>query len=130
MAKKYSARRSGELIQNLEEELGRSCDPLEFLLRQMVCEDKPWDFRKECAAQALPYCRPKLATVQVTGKDDGPIQIAAIHAIRDNAFLAQQAEDLALGILEAETLPALPSPADRFSDGIGLTPTGDQIQNP
>lgn len=38
----------------------------------------PLDIRIDAAKAAAPYVRPKLSAMQVTGKDDGPVEIAQV----------------------------------------------------
>lgn len=48
--------------------------PLDYMLGIMRDEEKPADMRFEAAKAAAPYVHPKLAAVEHTGKDGGPIQ--------------------------------------------------------
>ena len=43
--------------------------PLEFMLDVMRDESLPLDIRVEAAKAALPYCHPKLASIQDSGTD-------------------------------------------------------------
>jgi hypothetical protein len=97
-------------MKRLSEELGVEVDPLEFLLRQMADIEKPYDWRIECAKAALPFCRPKLATVQVTGRDGGPVEMTAVDRIRDTPELADQAEQL---LMDPRIIDLLPSSVER-----------------
>lgn len=47
--------------------------PLEYMLQLMRDENKPVELRAEMAKAAAPYVHPRLATVEVSGKDGGPI---------------------------------------------------------
>ena len=49
--------------------------PLEYMIAVMRDENNPTDVRLDAAGRAAPYVHPKLAQMQVTGKDGGPIQV-------------------------------------------------------
>lgn len=48
-------------------------DPVEFLVRLMKNEELATGFRAQCARDAAPYIRPKLATVTLQGDADKPV---------------------------------------------------------
>lgn len=50
--------------------------PLEYMLGVMRDEQAPVDRRDEMAKAASPYVHPKLAAIEHTGKDGGPIIVA------------------------------------------------------
>ncbi|MDH5667224.1 MAG: hypothetical protein OEY86_04350 [Nitrospira sp.] len=45
--------------------------PLDYMLKVMRDEKQPMEVRLEMAKAAAPYCHPKLAAVEHTGKGDG-----------------------------------------------------------
>jgi hypothetical protein len=49
--------------------------PLEFMLQKMRDENEMPAIRADMAKAAAPYVHPKLANIEHTGKDGGPIQI-------------------------------------------------------
>lgn len=49
--------------------------PLDYMLNVMRNENAPNDRRDDMAKAAAPYVHPKLATVEHSGKDGGPIQV-------------------------------------------------------
>jgi hypothetical protein len=103
-------RRAADVMEKLAEELGHDVCPLELLIRIANSESQPWDMRADAAKAALPYLYPKLSALQVTGKDEGPIELAAIERMRENPEMVRQAELLAFGMLQgggpAGLLPA------------------------
>jgi hypothetical protein len=52
--------------------------PLAFLLKVMRDSNKALDMRIDAAKAAAPYMHSRLASVEVSGKDGGPIQFAQI----------------------------------------------------
>jgi hypothetical protein len=50
--------------------------PLDFMLDTMRDEEKPFDIRLDAAKSAAPYVHPKLAAVEHTGKDGGPVAVS------------------------------------------------------
>ena len=52
--------------------------PLEFMLKVMRDPRKGFDIRLDAAKAAAPYVHAKLASVEVTGKDGGPVEITTI----------------------------------------------------
>lgn len=49
--------------------------PLDYMLNTMRDDTKPPDLRFEAAKAAAPYVHPKLAAVEHSGKDGGPLQV-------------------------------------------------------
>lgn len=49
--------------------------PLDFMLQIMRDQDRPTEDRFEAAKAAAPYVHPKLANVEHSGKDGGPIEV-------------------------------------------------------
>lgn len=49
--------------------------PLEFMLNVLRDEEQPFDSRCWAAEKAAPYVHAKLANVEHTGEDGGPLQI-------------------------------------------------------
>lgn len=67
--------------------------PLEFMLKRMRDEAADPLMRFEAAKAAAPYVHPKLAAIEHTGKDGGPIQteeLSPVDAARRIAFALQQ----------------------------------------
>ena len=49
--------------------------PLDYMLTVMRDESNPADMRLDAAHKAAPYVHPKLASVEHTGKDGGPMTL-------------------------------------------------------
>ena len=72
--------------------------PLEYLLGIMRDEELPVELRFEAAKAAAPYVHPKLAAIEHSGPDGGPIEtreISDIDRAKAMAFLATKARRLA-----------------------------------
>ena len=66
--------------------------PLDYMLKVMRDPGLEPDMRLDAAKSAAPYVHPKLAAIELTGKDGGPIQtesISDIEAARRMAFILQ-----------------------------------------
>ena len=50
--------------------------PLDYLLSLMRDDDQEPHIRADAAKAAAPYVHPKLANVELTGKDRGPVRVA------------------------------------------------------
>ena len=74
--------------------------PLAFMLRVMRDESKEFAVRLDAAKGAAPYVHPKLATIEHTGKDGGPIETADVS---DNEFARRLAFILEQGLRTQET---------------------------
>ena len=116
------------MARDLADELG--CDPLAFMMRiinsdvieQTVIENGKEKrvkvaidlaTRLDAAKNVAGYLYPRLSAQQVTGKDDGPVAVAALDvaAILANPALAAAAQELALQVVEAECrAEGLPEP--------------------
>ncbi len=74
-----AGRRPGSLNVRTQEIAARATaeglTPLEFMLMRMRDEDAPPQDRFEAAKAAAPYVHPRLAAVEHTGKDGGPINV-------------------------------------------------------
>lgn len=68
---KASAQREAEIAES-------GLTPLNYLLVLMRDQAMPIDLRFEAAKAAAPYVHPKLASIQHTGQDGGPIEIRMI----------------------------------------------------
>jgi hypothetical protein len=71
------------------------------------------DDRLRAATALAPFVMPKLQATQVTGRDDGPVAVAALDvtAILANPQLAAAAQELALMVVDAEAeAEGLPEP--------------------
>ncbi|MCC0013684.1 MAG: hypothetical protein H6877_10245 [Rhodobiaceae bacterium] len=55
--------------------------PLEYMLGVLRDENMTPESRFEAAKAAAPYVHPKLAAVEHTGKDGGPIEVARIERV-------------------------------------------------
>lgn len=66
--------------------LASGLTPLDYMLSIMRDETKLPDIRFEAAKAAAPYVHPKLAAIEHTGKDGGPIQHA--HELSDDDLAA------------------------------------------
>lgn len=49
--------------------------PAEFLMEQMSNKKLDMALRIKCASEVLPYMAPKLKQIEVSGVDEGPIEI-------------------------------------------------------
>lgn len=52
--------------------------PLDFMLKVLRDENQDMALRMDASKGAAPYVHPKLAQVQLTGKDDGPLVIQMV----------------------------------------------------
>jgi hypothetical protein len=72
------------------------------------------DERLKAAAALAPFVMPRLQATQVTGKDDGALEVATLDLTRILAdpVLARQAQDLALAMADAgqTTTPVICAP--------------------
>ena len=69
--------------------------PMEFLLKVMRDEDEDMSRRIDAAKHVAPYVHPRLASVEHTGKDGGPIQTEEVlteEAGRRIAYLLNKAD--------------------------------------
>jgi hypothetical protein len=67
--------------------------PLDFMLTVMRDAEKEFDVRLDAAKSAAPYVHPKLAAIEHTGADGGPIQTEELgdtDRARRIAFLLQK----------------------------------------
>lgn len=53
--------------------------PLEFMLNVLRDPQQDYDVRLEAAKSAAPYVHPKLANIELTGKDKGPLEISIVR---------------------------------------------------
>lgn len=63
--------------------------PLEYMLKVMRNPKAPDDRRDEMAKAAAPYVHPKLAAMQHTGRDGGPIQYSNLTEEQIDARIAE-----------------------------------------
>jgi hypothetical protein len=91
-----------EVIATLEKELGKSCHPLEGLLRLASDESQSVELRATCYRDALPYVLPRLQqqSVSLSGPNDGPVEIATL----DVGDLITHRPELAAALVEASLL--------------------------
>jgi hypothetical protein len=85
---KASVKRAEEIAETGE-------TPLEYMIRVMRSSDADYDRRDKMAAAAAPYVHPKLANIEHTGKDQGPIEtlnLSEIELGRRLAFLLAKAK--------------------------------------
>ena len=139
--RKGSLNRKTVAIRDLSEKLG--VDPAEALLNMVRCDcmqvpvfdeatgrplvgedGKPilkWIAfstrqRMDAAKELLPYIAPKLAATQLTGANDGPVEVASLDLtqILSDPTLAKAAQEMALMLAEqrADPAPQLPRPYD------------------
>ena len=72
--------------------------PLEYLLGIMRDEELPIELRFEAAKAAAPYVHPKLAAIEHSGPDGGPIEmrdVSDLDRAKAMAFLATKARRMA-----------------------------------
>ncbi len=100
-------------------------DPVEMLAKTMRDEKNvPLDIRIDCAKALLPYVYPRLAAVEVTGRDGDPVQVehdsALLRLMREDDALVERMEAIIIEqtaparlerALEPSYLPELPSGA-------------------
>lgn len=48
--------------------------PLEYMLRVMRDQTQEWSTRNDMAKAAAPYMHPRLATTEIKGNDEAPLQ--------------------------------------------------------
>lgn len=74
-----AGRRAGSITKRSREIADKAAQegitPLEFMLDVLRDEAKPFDARCWAAEKAAPYIHAKLASVEHTGEDGGPLQI-------------------------------------------------------
>lgn len=87
-------------MQKLQAELpGAVVDPLELLLRVSSDAGLPWDLRVDAAKGARKALYPDLQTTQISGLNDGPIEIqAAMLALMSDPTKAAAAEMLSIAL--------------------------------
>lgn len=95
-------RMAHEVIAALEKELGKSCHPLEGLLRLASDESQSVELRATCYRDALPYVLPRLQqqSVSLSGPNEGPIQLATL----DVGDLITNRPELAAALVEASLI--------------------------
>lgn len=109
------------MIDRLEEEYGESMDPVERLIRIAATKDVqtpdgivtgiPLELRMEAWKAAAPYVRAKLATVQVTGRDGGPVEHAVLGMVLQDPAMVEAAEKLSLAMDSLRREQARQTPA-------------------
>jgi hypothetical protein len=57
--------------------------PLEYMLRVLRDSKAPDERRDEMAKAAAPYVHPRLAAVEMTGRDGGPLQFRHVSELTD-----------------------------------------------
>jgi hypothetical protein len=126
-------KRTAQMARDLADEMG--CDPLRFMMQiiqsdfieQTVIDEKgkakrvklavDLATRLDAAKNVANYLYPRLNAQQITGADDGPLEVATLDltAIMANPALASAAQELALMMAEQDAQQrALPAavPAD------------------
>lgn len=53
--------------------------PLEFMLGVLRDPKQEYEMRLDAARSAAPYVHPKLANIELTGKDKGPLEISIVR---------------------------------------------------
>lgn len=53
--------------------------PLDFLLQVMRNPERDMDMRVDAGKAAAPYVHPKLANIELTGKDKGPLEVNIVR---------------------------------------------------
>lgn len=66
-------------------------DPVEQLAKAMKDENVPLEVRVDCAKALLPYVYPRLAAVEVTGRDGGPVETE--NKTENNIFIRALMKD-------------------------------------
>lgn len=129
-------KRTAQMARDLADELG--CDPLAFMMRiinadvieQTVIENGKEKrvkvaidlaTRLDAAKNVAGYLYPRLSAQQVTGKDEGPLAVAALDvtSILSNPALADTAQQLAMMVIEqeiSEERAGLPAPVYKFPE--------------
>jgi hypothetical protein len=129
-------KRSPAMVRELADKMG--VDPIQFLLKVIasdtveevrIVEGKKTrvtvpvtiEMKMDACRIVSGYLYPKLSTTQVTGKDEGPVELATldISAIIADPALVEMAQKLAITMAEADRNPApariLP-PGDTYQD--------------
>lgn len=83
--------------------------PLDYALSVLRDEEAAPDDRKWAAQTAMPFCHHRLASVEHTGKDGGPIRTEDARV------------DALLNVLKDDDLEALAAIARRFTNGAGTS---------
>ena len=71
-------------------------DPVEALAKAMKDEKVPLDLRIDCAKALLPYVYPRLAAVEVSGPDGGPVQTESnlvVQSLMRDDVVAERIEE-------------------------------------
>jgi hypothetical protein len=75
-------------------------DPVEALAKAMIDVKVPLDLRLDCAKALLPYVYPRLAAVEVTGRDGGPVETdhtgEIIHRMMQDDVLVARMESIVI----------------------------------
>lgn len=53
--------------------------PLDYMLSVLRDPERDYDMRLEAAKAAAPYVHPKLANIELTGKDKGPLEVSIVR---------------------------------------------------
>lgn len=53
--------------------------PLDFMLGVLRDPEHDYDVRLDAAKAAAPYVHPKLANIELTGKDKGPLEVSIVR---------------------------------------------------
>lgn len=115
-------KRTAAQARALADEMG--VDPLEFMLaiinsdviEQTVIENGekkrvevaiPLDTRLDAAKTVVNYIYPRLTAQQVTGKDDGPIEVAGLDIAKllQDPAMVEMAQSLAIAMAQADRNP-------------------------
>lgn len=88
-------KRTTDLLDFLSEnqEKGR-LSPVQRMLTRMWDESLPDDTRDQLARDAAPYCHAKIAAIELTGKDGGPVEtkeLSNVEVARRMAFVLAKA---------------------------------------
>jgi hypothetical protein len=53
--------------------------PLDFMLTVLRDQEQDYDVRLDAAKSAAPYIHPKLANIELTGRDKGPLEVNVVR---------------------------------------------------
>ena len=112
---KRGVRISKQVLANLE--LNSRTNPLEYLLGVMQDDRQKTSIRMQAAIAAAPYVHPKLASVELKGNQEQPLQVKSDigQALAALAELARQQSGQVIELLPSEITDVEAVPVDSLS---------------
>jgi hypothetical protein len=114
-----SAKIAADLIERGKRILGdgNAPTPLDFLLQQLWDPQNSFDVRMDAAKAALPYCHPRLQSVDITSEEDRTVRIEFVEFTREAVLQAPSAFSAAVS-----NQPAIPALAVRQAPSVAPDP--------